>query len=54
MKVVIFAGGLGTRMAEETVVRPKHGPLRHPGEYAVESRKRRKDAIPEKDETQKK
>jgi len=26
----------------KTVVRPKHGPLRHPGEYAASSRKRRK------------
>jgi len=26
----------------KTVVRPKHGPLRHPGEYAAATRKRRK------------
>ena len=26
----------------KTVVRPKHGPLRHPGEYAASTRKRRK------------
>jgi hypothetical protein len=30
----------------KTVVRPKHGPLRHLGEYAVASRKRRKGVAP--------
>jgi len=48
-----FVGELGDLTESDwdacrrTVVRPKHGPLRHPGEYAAATRKRRKQDAPD-------